>query len=554
VSIRETIFAFLRSNPKFLDDIDTYMEGGRHLVANGIVPEGPDREATAAKYIGQWEDIESDESPDVDPPDASTDDWEEEASPDWAEELFEADHVSHLHDKQSIDNPDTSDVALIQWEEERYYFNLNKYPNTSLSFSEVEELVRAYVYEGSGMTRSTVVRYAARDDFREAVGDEHITNAPELQKGQIKRIFWALDIDKESLPFAPHEYDDADKTASDLAEKWRGQQEAAVEQKYRAQEAKDWKRRYRQEVKKRVQIQSKMDAVADALQENPPHVDVAPSSQDAEPGSTHGAPYQPLLVFADWHIGRVVDLPDNTYNHKVAEQRLASVREGFQNFLQQYRRPIDTIRVVFLGDLVDGPNGTMHTGQQAHQDLYYEEQPQFVAEEITKIFAELLEWEVPLQVYAVPGNHGRGTEDRSDDPTRIVELCTYQVAREMSRQLPGSDRMHWTITRDIVGEFSAYSTQILYTHGDRTPRNMEDTLTALQNKSKDYHLLLQGHRHSREAEESEFLKGLGIQSGSLIGDTGHGRHQLGVGARPSQRIVMVDEAGPKTPGTVTPAP
>lgn len=547
MSIREQVFEYLRDHPAFVQEIDTYMEGGMRLVEEGVIPDGPDRAGTVAKYISQWEDIEEGaETPDD--PDWSDSEPEDDA-PDWAERLFEAGHVSHLADKEGIDNPDSSDIALIDWEEEQYYFQLNKYPNTSLSFPEVEELVRAYVYEGSGMTRSSVVRYAARPDFRETVGEEHVDNASNLQKGQLKRIYWALNVDKESLPFAPHEYDDESKSVNDLVQDWRGQQEAAVEHKYRQTEADDWKRRYRKEVKERIRQESVAENIEEHLAKNPPSVHVE-SEATLHPQSGKAHPCHYAIALGDWHLGQVVRLKQNQYDKDVAQERLDLLAERLLQFFQRNRRPFSKLYFVLLGDMLDGANGNMRAGQQAEQDLYYEEQTRVAAECITELIGRVAATieQVPIQVEMIPGNHGRGTQDRNDDPKRIVELSMYQTADALLGQLDTSDRISTHIESDVVGEFSSFATQILYTHGERIP-DMEDTITALQDKSKKHHLLLQGHYHHRQQQELEHLDGLGIQSGSLIGDTSHGRHQLGTGARASQRLIEIDERGPRTPGT-----
>jgi predicted phosphodiesterase len=149
-----------------------------------------------------------------------------------------------------------------------------------------------------------------------------------------------------------------------------------------------------------------------------------------------------------------------------------------------------------------------------------------------------------ITVHAVAGNHGRAGGHASEDPKRLPELLLYRLCEEMTGQID----VVWDRSTDIIHQWRVYMCQILQTHGDRAPKDLDKVLRAMLDKRAESHLLIRGHRHSLEVVESH--DGMGWQSGSLMGDTEYGLHQLCLGARPSQSIIEVRRDGPRVPGTL----
>jgi predicted phosphodiesterase len=419
---------------------------------------------------------------------------------------------------------DTSDRYAYDGDE--YTFTV-KGTTFTADCDEVQKWVRWYVAGGGNLTQRAVSRMALQVDERI------------LTRDFIRRIFKVLGIDKGSPGFAPHML--LKHTPEELAKLHFAMAQADAEAAIHASEIEEYKKRYREEVKRRAQGEAMLERIIEHMPSMSISVHVKASKFD-----DRLEPYTPIVMLSDWHVGALVRVGSHRYDHGVYRQRIRRLRDELDDFFEAYRRPLDELRIAICGDILDGPIGTMRPGQQAEQDLYYEEQCEAAVSGMAEVIAHLrgLVGDVGITVHAVAGNHGRAGGHASEDPRRLPEMLTYRITEEMTKPLD----VVWDASSEIIHEWRVYQTQCLQTHGDRAPKGIDKMLRAMLDKSAQTHLLLRGHRHSLEITESH--DALGVQCGTIMGETEYGLHQLGLGARPSQSIIEVRRDGPRMPGTL----
>lgn len=456
--------------------------------------------------------------------------------------------VSTDQARKKVNRPESHMFCAYNLNEQVYYFNFaydSNLPNVAADFSQIRRLVEAYVYYGEAKTRKQCTRILLDEtDFAEEHGDiVRDVNGNPIRFEHTKKILKALGIDKNSQPYPPH--DIREKSREDIIQAWREKDEAWIEKQKLETDAEHWKSRYKDLVSDRMDVKRILEEVADGLPEGDIRLEIDPIEMDSDKPE-----YDMIILLADWHVGQVSDVLTNTYNKSVFKNRINRLKEGIQAWMQTHDRPIRKCWIVVNGDMLDGPNGTMRPNQQYEQDLFYNDQTRVASRSLSEVISFVrghLPNSIPISIQAVPGNHGRSTKEREDDPYRMIELATYQISEAITEDL---ENLEWSIAREIFQDWliNHYSrtTQIIQTHGDRSYKNYKDHIEALMDKRADYHLLTSGHYHHEKIQED--LDKLGVQSGSLAGDEPYGLHRLAVGSRPSQRIMMVDQDGPYIPG------
>lgn len=419
---------------------------------------------------------------------------------------------------------DTSDRYVYEGDE--YTFTI-KGTTFHADADEVQRWCRWYVHDGGRLTQRGVSRMALHVDDRI------------LTKDFIRRIFIVLGIDKSSPGFAPHMLDK--HTPQELAKLHFSMAQADAEAAIRSREVDEYKKLYRKEVESRGKGELMIEKIMEHMPSSSISIHVRPARAD-----DRLEPYTPVIILSDWHVGALVRVGSHRYDHEVYRARVRALRDELDQWCAAYRRPMDEVRIAINGDMVDGPLGSMRPGQQAEQCLYYEEQVFAAAQGIVEVVAHIrgLVGDKPITVHAVAGNHGRAGGHASEDPRRLPEMLLYRICEEMTRSVD----VVWDASSEIIHEWRVYQTQVLQTHGDRAPRGIDKILRAMMDKSARTHLLLRGHRHSLEVTESH--DALGHQSGTIMGETDYGLHQLGLGARPSQSIIEIRRDGPRMPGTL----
>lgn len=391
---------------------------------------------------------------------------------------------------------------------------------------EVEKMIQAYVNEGGGYTTDQLVIYMGRHFDRELTPDF------------AARILRVLGITHKSPPLAPWEVDNLDEDEG--AEKWFNIKMAGIDQKYRQKRPKKMERELKKERNKTLEAQELARSILGEMESIIPEFEMRTRArevvfQDAEP-------HVVSVVISDWHLGKVIDFEVNEYNKNVFWDRLFRLeKELYEYFQVECNRPVERVRVLVPGDMVDGVLGNMHDQQQLGQDLHGLEQAVTAAwgqAYIVRAIAEMTDAEVIVD--STGGNHGRTSSSREFDRNRFAENLTYFCAKLMCQT---DERILWRIHEsEVVVPISEGNTKILLTHGDRCPSNARDLVWPYRDESQ-YYMIVTGHLHSYEANED--LDIFSLRAGSLCGASEYSVERLGKGAKPSQAIFSIRGDGPR---------
>lgn len=155
------------------------------------------------------------------------------------------------------------------------------------------------------------------------------------------------------------------------------------------------------------------------------------SIDDSDPS----APGTPMLFISDWHYGETVDpqqvFGSNKFNRKIAEKRFRHTFETAAMLLQRHlAHPRYKGFVLVLG-------GDMISGSLHEDSAFSDEVPPLIqAYEVSKLIADgvafLAENFAKVDVYGVPGNHGRTTRKpwAKFYAHQNLDWLAYQMARD----------------------------------------------------------------------------------------------------------------------------
>jgi hypothetical protein len=422
-------------------------------------------------------------------------------------------------------------TAFINWESVQYDFT---FPNTEtfdIPFEEISAAVQWYVYEGNGWNQSKVCRELKNQYNRD------------IQRGTLGDVFRALGISKDKPPFAPHEY--RLKETEELADKWRVQDEAAVEREYRTGELEHYKDKYEEAKEDLLEVQDWMYSMIDEAEVQPVDVETGSTYRTFESDDSRCRLRTLGAMVSDLHFGKEVQAADgNIYDSDVAWGRVGSYIERMMAEFQAINRPYDRVVVFLLGDMIDGPLGNMHDQQWRGQDVHGFQQLDGASDLVAQIVASFENYfDVPVEVEALPGNHARSTSDYKKDIRRLPGLATYGLAREKS-----PDDVDWTIhevercaRREIMG------TEVVMAHGDDLPRDPHEMSRV---STADQLAVLSGHGHEVQWNGKLEDRAMCLQNGCFVGTTDLDADKITRCIRPAQRFVEFDpDLGP-VPGPV----
>jgi len=381
----------------------------------------------------------------------------------------------------------------------------------------VQDWVSWYTTGGSNMTQAEV----SRQSFA--------VHSRPLTKKQFQNLVKALDINKGSLPLAPHLVSEDAEAALSMV---REAQEAAIEMKMRARDARYWRKAYEELVRDRNFIERLGDRIAG---------EVAAGSPVSAPAVSYNhdlSSYQAVLFLSDWHVGQAFDTPVGRYDKEVFQDRLHHLLQECSDWLRAYKRPLDHLHIALGGDMVDGvlPMRPQHSLQQ---DLHEGEQVQRASDALEVLIKSL--WQragAPCTVWSVGGNHDRAGGARTYDPNRTVAQWLTQVTRaKLPREIT------WNHTSEGVNAWRVYDTMVLLTHGDNTPKDPRDMVHPYRRSDVRNYLVLTGHLHSGANEDGDITW---VRCGSMVGYDPYAASRFGAASRPSQVLVEVRrEGGPR---------
>jgi len=257
--------------------------------------------------------------------------------------------------------------------------------------------------------------------------------------------------------------------------------------------------------------------------------------------------FTPVICLADWHGGKWTNLDFNKFSKEILTERMREFEDRIveQIYMHATLGVVHSPQWIVLGDMIDGPMGDMHPQQGIHQDIHNDEQVELVhllllqtILRIEKRIEKIVKHSGKKSVGAVPGNHGRTTKDRRDDPVRVIERTLYKWTashmgdHEWILPEPATDRYINLI--DVDKKY-----QITVWHGDEGPKDWRSILFHHRNLSANYHLLVHGHFH--RFEYSEDRHGVCVGVGSPVGIEDYGHNQFAGGARPQQLLIMFEK-------------
>ena len=237
-----------------------------------------------------------------------------------------------------------------------------------------------------------------------------------------------------------------------------------------------------------------------------------------------------VLILSDWQLGELVhDIETggvNAYSWAVAEKRCARLVDAcignLENQMRAYR--IDRLVIALLGDIVEGHD--IFNGQpwslEKDAAMQAVDGADLMASVLTAIVEPFLPHGITVDVYAVPGNHGKpgGRKAGQTPVTFSFDLLLYEMLR---RQL-----VNWPVHEFAVEPagrllFTAADQVCLMTHGnevrgwggfpfyglDKTHARLTMELETL------FTFWLLGHWHS--AATLPAGRGMRIVNGTMVG-------------------------------------
>jgi len=250
--------------------------------------------------------------------------------------------------------------------------------------------------------------------------------------------------------------------------------------------------------------------------------------------------YGLVLMLSDLHIGDTAgdDVPDNTFNYEVAQDRLNHlIQEVIDNPQQS--------NVIVIASLFDFIKGLIHGGAYESEGSLIESINNAVSM-YTNLLLTLSKVYTRVEVYSTGSNHERVhehivTKDKHLDFGRLIDMLTVQIIKAS-----GISNIAIQTTDTGYNLVNINGVNIMMMHGD-TLRTYKPTVTASRSKAQDvcnqmfgksYTHLLSGHTHEFVACTNQY-GGANVVNGSLVGNTNFGVQSGYAAIVPSQVICFV---------------
>ena len=237
------------------------------------------------------------------------------------------------------------------------------------------------------------------------------------------------------------------------------------------------------------------------------------------------------IVISDWHIGMKFDGRFNTFNHKVAEQRIAKVKDKTLDTVR--KENIDTLHIANLGDMISG-GIHVSTRVQAEEDVI---QQVIRASEYLKQFVKtFLDEGIQVKYYNIIGNHGRYQSNKSE-VAGIEENFEKLILTILDTAFSNYDNYNSTGCRDGIIETEISGQKIILAHGDYD-KSTNAALRLPQLFSYVPNYIITGHIHHSTSKDFGVTEH--IVNPSLIGADDYatgGRF----GGKPGQKLILFNE-------------
>jgi hypothetical protein len=177
-----------------------------------------------------------------------------------------------------------------------------------------------------------------------------------------------------------------------------------------------------------------------------------------------------IIHLSDWHCGEVVDIDEmeglNCFNLRVFQDRVGRLGRAAKELLTTHWKgsPPEKIVLIFGGDMI---TGEIHSELAKTNDALSAPAVRECAETLAGLVKMLREI-APIDIYSLPGNHGRLTlkpESKGMAVNSFDTLITQVV--EMVVKLSGSTGIRFFYPKSGDAVFRVYGLTFVAAHGDR---------------------------------------------------------------------------------------
>ena len=238
-----------------------------------------------------------------------------------------------------------------------------------------------------------------------------------------------------------------------------------------------------------------------------------------------------MITISDWHIGMKFDGRFNTFNHEVAEQRIAKVKDKTLDTVR--KENISTLHIANLGDMISG-GIHVSTRVQAEEDVI--QQVIRVSEYLKQFIKTFLDEGIQVEYYNIIGNHGRVQGNKSE-VAGIEENFEKLILTILDAAFSSYSNYNSIGCRDGIIEVEIANQKIILSHGDMDKNtNAAMRLPQLFGYVPNY--IITGHIHHSTSKDFGITEH--IVNPSLIGSDDYatgGRF----GGKPGQKLILFNE-------------
>lgn len=178
--------------------------------------------------------------------------------------------------------------------------------------------------------------------------------------------------------------------------------------------------------------------------------------------------YIPILHLSDLQIGKTTP----TYNVAVARERMYQIGVQTIDHIEKLRATAKVERVIVLlgGDVIEGEEIFPHQAHLIDAPLI-DQAVRTGPEMIARMILHLLEYVRYVDVYSVPGNHGRSSATKRGHPATNWDTVTSEtikymlVGPEFNQRKELADRLKFYVTDDFYQVIRLWGWGVLAVHG-----------------------------------------------------------------------------------------
>ena len=239
-----------------------------------------------------------------------------------------------------------------------------------------------------------------------------------------------------------------------------------------------------------------------------------------------------MIAISDWHIGMEFEGRFNTFNHEVAEQRIAKVKDKTLDTVR--KENIDTLHIANLGDMISG-GIHVSTRVQAEEDVI--QQVIRASEYLKQFIKTFLDEGIQVEYYNIIGNHGRFQSNKSE-VAGIEENFEKLILTILDTAFSSYNNYNSTGCRDGIIEVEISNQKIILCHGDMD-RSTNAAMRLPQLFAYVPNYIISGHIHHSTSKDFGVTEH--IVNPSLIGADDYatgGRF----GGKPGQKLILFNES------------